>query len=65
MELKEEYKDIIDIQIIAFPQEGMYSYKGGDELVEEALKMEMCIRDRFFMVIQLLLHIYNHLEIFL
>ncbi len=39
MELKEEYKDIIDIQIIAFPQEGMYSYKGGDELVEEALKM--------------------------
>lgn len=39
MELKEEVKDIVDIQIIAFPQEGMYSYKDGDKLVEEALKM--------------------------
>lgn len=39
IELKEEVKDICDIQIIAFPQEGMYSFKGGDELVEEALKM--------------------------
>lgn len=39
MELKEEVKDLVDIQIIAFPQEGMYSYKNGDKLVEEALKM--------------------------
>lgn len=39
MELKEEVKDIVDIQIIAFPQEGMYSYKDGDKLVEEALRM--------------------------
>lgn len=39
LELKEEVKDLIDIQIIAFPQEGMYSYKDGDKLVEEALKM--------------------------
>lgn len=39
MELKEEMKNIVDIQIIAFPQEGMYTYKGGLELVEEALKM--------------------------
>ena len=39
LELKEEVGDIVDMQIIAFPQEGMYSYKGGDELVEEALKM--------------------------
>lgn len=39
LELKEEVKDIVDMQIIAFPQEGMYAYKGGDELVEEALKM--------------------------
>ena len=39
MELKEEVKDLVDIQIIAFPQEGMYSYKDGDKLVEEALKM--------------------------
>ncbi|CEO09512.1 cytosine deaminase [Paraclostridium sordellii] len=39
LELKEELKEIVDMQIIAFPQEGMYAYKGGDELVEEALKM--------------------------
>ncbi len=39
MELKEEMKDLVDMQIIAFPQEGMYAYKGGDELVEEALKI--------------------------
>lgn len=39
LELKEELKDIVTIQLIAFPQEGMYAYKGGDELVEEALKM--------------------------
>ena len=39
MELKEEVKNLVDIQIIAFPQEGMYSFKDGDKLVEEALKM--------------------------
>lgn len=39
LEVKEEVKDLVDIQLIAFPQEGMYSYKDGDKLVEEALKM--------------------------
>lgn len=39
LELREEVKDIATLQVIAFPQEGMYAYKGGDELVEEALKM--------------------------
>lgn len=39
LEMKEELKDIVDIQIVAFPQQGMYTYKGGLELVEEALKM--------------------------
>lgn len=39
LELREEMKDIADIQIVAFPQECMYSYKNGDKLVEEALKM--------------------------
>lgn len=39
LEMKEDYKDILDIQIVAFPQEGMYMYKGGRDLVEEALKM--------------------------
>lgn len=39
LELKEELKNLIYIQLIAFPQEGMYAYKGGTELVEEAVKM--------------------------
>ena len=39
LELREELKYIVEIQIVAFPQEGMYTYKGGRELVEEALKM--------------------------
>lgn len=39
LEMKEELKETVDIQIVAFPQEGMYMYKGGLELVEEALKM--------------------------
>lgn len=39
LEVKEEVKDYLLIQIIAFPQEGYYSYVGGAELVEEALKM--------------------------
>ena len=38
-EIREELKDNVTIQIVAFPQEGMYAYKGGDEMVEEALKM--------------------------
>lgn len=39
LELRDELKDIVTIQVVAFPQEGMYAYKGGDELVEEGLKM--------------------------
>ncbi len=39
LELREELKESIEIQIVAFPQEGMYTYKGGVKLVEEALKM--------------------------
>lgn len=39
LELREELKEIVTIQIVSFPQEGMYSYKGGAELVEEGLKM--------------------------
>ncbi len=39
LEMKKELKNIVDIQIVAFPQQGMYTYKGGRDLVEEALKM--------------------------
>jgi cytosine/creatinine deaminase len=39
LEVKEEVKDKLFLQLIAFPQEGYYAYKGGAELVEEALRM--------------------------
>lgn len=39
LEVKEEVKDYLYLQLIAFPQEGYYAYEGGAELVEEALKM--------------------------
>ncbi len=39
LEVREAVKDIVTIQIVSFPQEGMYAFKGGYELVEEGLKM--------------------------
>lgn len=39
LELREELRDVVTIQIVSFPQEGMYAFKGGYELVEEGLKM--------------------------
>ena len=39
LELREEVKDFIDIQIVAFPQYGILSFPKGKELLEEALKM--------------------------
>ena len=39
LEVKEELKDYVDLQIVAFPQEGILSFKKGKELVEESLKM--------------------------
>jgi cytosine deaminase len=37
--LRDELKDKIDIQIVAFPQDGLLSYPGGDRLMEEALEI--------------------------
>ena len=39
IDLREEVKDFIEIQIVAFPQEGILSFKNGFELLEEALKL--------------------------
>ena len=39
LEVKEKVRDWIGVQIVAFPQEGMTSYPGGVELMEEALKL--------------------------
>ncbi|QYJ16451.1 Cytosine deaminase [Rubrobacter xylanophilus DSM 9941] len=39
LEVREKVRDWIDVQIVAFPQEGMISYPRGTELVEEALRL--------------------------
>ncbi|WP_042348052.1 cytosine deaminase [Bacillus massiliigorillae] len=39
LEVKEEMKSFIDLQIVAFPQEGIISFPNGLELLEEAMKM--------------------------
>lgn len=39
LEVKEEMKDYIDIQVVAFPQDGIFAYNGMDKLMEESLRM--------------------------
>lgn len=39
LEVKQEMAPYVDIQLVAFPQEGIHSYPNGKELLEEALKM--------------------------
>ncbi|MDW2876508.1 MULTISPECIES: cytosine deaminase [Bacillaceae] len=39
LEVKEEMAPHVDLQLVAFPQEGILSYPSGAELMEEALKM--------------------------
>mgnify|MGYP005992892891 FL=1 len=39
LEVKEEMKPWIDVQIVAFPQEGILSYPNGKELLEKAVQL--------------------------
>jgi cytosine/creatinine deaminase len=39
LEVKEEMASHVDLQLVAFPQEGILSYPSGAELMEESLKM--------------------------
>ena len=39
LEVREEVKDWMTLQIVAFPQDGIYGNPKNDELVEEAMKM--------------------------
>lgn len=39
VKVKEEMKPYVDLQIVAFPQEGINSYPNGFELLEEAVKL--------------------------
>ena len=39
IEVKEEMKDYVDIEIVAFPQDGIFTLNQGDKLLEEAIKL--------------------------
>lgn len=39
LEIKEEFSPWLDLQIVAFPQEGILSYPNGIQLLEEALRL--------------------------
>ncbi len=39
LELRLEVRDLIDIQLVAFPQLGMFSYEGGAELTRQAMEL--------------------------
>ena len=39
LEIKDEVKDLMDIQIVAFPQEGIESFDNGRNLLEKAVQM--------------------------
>ncbi len=39
IELREELKDVMEIQVVAFPQEGILSYPDGKELLEESVRL--------------------------
>lgn len=38
MQLKNEFKDVIDIQVVAFPQEGIFKYPGTEAMMVEAME---------------------------
>lgn len=39
LEVKEEMADVVDLQLVAFPQEGVLSFGGSLDLMEESLKL--------------------------
>ncbi len=39
LELKEEFRSLVDIQVVAFPQDGLLRSPGAEELVEEAIRV--------------------------
>lgn len=39
MKLKEEYRELIDMQVVAFPQEGIFKAPGTEKMMYEAMEM--------------------------
>jgi cytosine deaminase len=39
IEVRDEVRDICDLQLVAFPQDGIFSYPGGRELMRQAMEL--------------------------
>jgi cytosine/creatinine deaminase len=39
LELRERWRDVVSIQLVAFPQQGIYSFPDGEKLMVEALEL--------------------------
>jgi cytosine deaminase len=39
IEVRDEWRDLVTIQLVAFPQQGIYSFPDGEALMEEALRL--------------------------
>ncbi|MBP1040781.1 amidohydrolase family protein [Vagococcus sp. BWB3-3] len=39
LKLKEEYRDLVDIQVVAFPQEGIFKAPGTEKMMYDAMEM--------------------------
>src|SRR5204862_2869771 len=39
LELREELDDLVDLELIAFPQDGVLSFEGGRELMRKAMEL--------------------------
>ena len=39
MEVREEVKDICELQLVAFPQDGIQSFPDGEALMDEAMRL--------------------------
>jgi cytosine/creatinine deaminase len=39
VEVREQVKDVLTLQLVAFPQEGIVSFDGGEKLLEEAVRI--------------------------
>lgn len=39
LQLKEEYKDMVDMQVVAFPQDGIFKLPGMTDMMEEAMQL--------------------------
>src|SRR5262249_45127902 len=37
--LREEYRGLIDLQLVAFPQQGIYGFEGGEGLMRKAVEL--------------------------